>query len=168
MTSPRSSADGAVGVGVNGSRNSIAALRRADRQARRRLSALEIVYVIHPGAGAAEAAAARDLLRQTVRAALPDGPRVLAGRRVERGEPADILVQLSNGAELLVIGSRDIAGYHVLGGPTVSHCLDYAFCPVDICADHAAHAGRADQAAHAGRAAHAAHAGHAAHAAHAV
>jgi K+-sensing histidine kinase KdpD len=140
MTSPRSSTDGAVVVGVDGSRNSIAALRRADRQAGRRLSFLEIVYVIRAGACETEVTAARDLLRRIVRAALPDGPRVRAGRRVERGNPADILVRLSKGAELLVIGSRARAGQHVLGGPTVSHCLDYAFCPVDICADHAAHA----------------------------
>lgn len=139
MTSPQRSAGGAVVVGVDGSRNSIAALRRADRQARRRLAALEVVYVIRPDAGAAEAADARDMLRRTVEVALPEGPRVNAGRSVERGDPAAVLVHLSRSAELLVIGSR-AGAWHVLTGPTVTHCLDYALCPVDICADHAAHA----------------------------
>lgn len=140
MTSPQCSAEGAVVVGVDGSRNSIAALRRADRQARRRLAALEIVYVIRADAGADEAVAARDTLRRAVEAALPDAPRIPAGRRVERGEPAAVLVHLSRGAGLLVIGSRAGDWEHVLTGPTVNHCLDYAFCPVDICADHGAHA----------------------------
>jgi nucleotide-binding universal stress UspA family protein len=137
MDRQQSGRDGEVVVGVDGSPNSIAALRRAARQARRRLSELMIVYVIPVGSGAVEAEAAGDTLSGAVQAAFPDGLRMAAGRRVERGEPAKVLVWLSRRAELLVIGSRTSPTHdHILGGPTVSHCLDYAYCPVDICADH--------------------------------
>ena len=144
MNSPQGGHDRAVVVGVSGSRNSIMALRRAAGQARGRMAALEVVHVIRATSGTAEAAAASDWLSRTVRAAFPDGLRVLARRRVERGDAARILVRLSKGAELLVIGSQTSPRQeHILSGPTVSHCLDFAHCPVDICADHRAHADHA-------------------------
>ena len=146
MNSPQGGHDRAVVVGVSGSRNSIMALRRAAGQARGRMAALEVVHVIRATSGTAEAAAASDWLSRTVRAAFPDGLRVLYRRRIEHGDPARILVRLSQQAQLLVIGSQTSPRQeHVLGGPTVSHCLDFAHCPVDICADHRAHA--ADHAA---------------------
>ena len=59
---------------------------------------------------------------------------------VEPGEPAAVLVRLSASAELLVIGARAHSEEgNLLGGVTVPRCLDRAWCPVDICADQAAH-----------------------------
>jgi nucleotide-binding universal stress UspA family protein len=141
MNSPQARHGRAVLVGLSGSRNSIVALRRAVTQARWRMAVLEVVHVVRPASSAGEAAAASDWLNRTVRAAFPDGLRVTARRRIERGDPAPVLVRLSKDAELLVIGSQTNPRHeHVLGGPTVSHCLDFAHCPVDVCADHRAHA----------------------------
>lgn len=142
MNIPQARRGRTVVVGVSGSRNSMAALRRAVGQARLQMAALEIVHVIRAAddAGDAAAAAAGDWLNRTVRGAFPDGLRVPARRRIECGDPARVLVRLSRGADLLVIGSQTTPWQeHVLAGRTVSHCLDYAHCPVDVCADHGAH-----------------------------
>ena len=135
--SARWTGQGRVIAAVDGSPNSVAALRRAVSQARRRHAELDIVYVLPSGTDAGAAAAGQDLLACAVRQAFPDGLPVTARCRVERGEPGPALVRLSEGAELLVIGGhRDCEHGDVLGGEIVSRCLGYAHCPVNICADH--------------------------------
>jgi nucleotide-binding universal stress UspA family protein len=127
-------------VGVDGSPNSVAALRRAVMQAAQRHAELELAYVVAPGAGPLALETGTQLLKDVVGRAFPGGPGVPARLVVESGEPAAVLVRLSASAELLVIGARAHSGEgNLLGGVTVPRCMDRALCPVDICADQAAH-----------------------------
>jgi nucleotide-binding universal stress UspA family protein len=127
-------------VGVDGSPNSVAALRRAVMQAGQRHAELELAYVVAPGAGPPAIAAGIQQLTDVAGRAFPGGLGVPARLVVEPGEPAAVLVRLSASAELLVIGARAHSEEgNLLGGVTVPRCLDRAWCPVDICADQAAH-----------------------------
>jgi nucleotide-binding universal stress UspA family protein len=119
---------------VDGSPNSLAALGRAIAQARLRHAGLDVVRVIPEDAGEPAAAAARAGLRELIARLGPDVPVRL---RVERGDPAAVLLVVSAGAELLVIGARAHSAHgNMFGGGTVPRCLDYAQCHVDVCADH--------------------------------
>lgn len=130
-----------VVVGVDGTPNSLAALRRAADQAGQRDARLEIVYVIPAGANGAAEASGYEMLNMAVRHVSPRGLDRPADRLVARGKAAETLVQLSAGAELLVIGARIHSGYgNLLGGDVVSYCLSHARGTVDICADQRAHA----------------------------
>jgi nucleotide-binding universal stress UspA family protein len=126
-----------VVVGVDGSPNSLAALGRAITQARLRDAELDVVRVIPEDAGEPAAAAARAALREFIARIGPGGPDVPVRLRVERGKPAAVLLVVSAGAELLVIGARSHSAHgNMFGGDTVPRCLDYAQCHVDVCADH--------------------------------
>jgi nucleotide-binding universal stress UspA family protein len=126
-----------VVVGVDGSPNSLAALRRAIAQARLRNAELDVVRVLPEDADEPTAAAARTGLRELIARLGPDGPGVPVRLRVERGDPAAVLLVVSAGAELLVIGARAHSAHgNMFGGDTVPRCLDYAQCHVDVCADH--------------------------------
>lgn len=123
-----------VVVGVDGSPNSLAALRRAIAQAHLRNAELHVIRVIPEDADEPTAAAAQAALRDLIARFGPDVPVRL---RVERGEPAAVLLVVSAGAELLVIGARAHSAHgNLFGGDTVPRCLDYAQCHVDVCADH--------------------------------
>lgn len=127
-------------AGIDGSPNSVAALRRAVTQAALRHAELELVHVVAPGAGPLAVEAGMQQLRDVVGRAFPDGPGVPARFVVESGEPAAVLIRLSAGAELMVIGAREHSEEgNLLGGVTVPRCMDRALCLVDICADQAAH-----------------------------
>jgi nucleotide-binding universal stress UspA family protein len=126
-----------VVVGVDGSPNSLAALRRAIAQARMRDAELDVVRVIPEDAGEPAATAARAALRALIARLGSGRPDVPVRLRVERGDPAAVLLIVSAGAELLVIGARAHSAHgNMLGGDTVPRCLDYAQCHVDVCADH--------------------------------
>ena len=126
-----------VVVGVDGSPNSLAALGRAIAQARLRNAELDAVRVVPEDADEPAAAAAQAALRELIARFGPDGPDVPVRLRVERGEPAAVLLIVSAGAELLVIGARAHSAHgNMFGGDTVPRCLDYAQCHVDVCADH--------------------------------
>ena len=132
-------------VGVDGSRNSLVALCRAADEARTRGAGLELVYVLPPGSAPAAIASGYAMLDMSVRCCAPDGLDVPAHRMVAGGDPAQILVELSEDAAVLVVGARlNSESGNLLGGDVVSYCLSRARCPIDICADHQAHARRAD------------------------
>jgi nucleotide-binding universal stress UspA family protein len=135
-----------VVVGVDGSPNSVAALRRAVKQARRLGAVVEVVHVVDGETDPATRGAGRDaaldagrrLIAGVMAKTFPEGPQVSVRERVERGEPASVLVKVSEDADRLVIGAREHSGYgNLFGGVTVLGCLDHARCPVDVCADHA-------------------------------
>ncbi len=129
-------------VGVDGSPNSVAALHRAVAEARRGGTVLEVVLVI-PGCPDPDGyAAALIKLSDILTLEYPDGPGVPVREKVEHGDPATTLVELADGAALLVIGARARSeAAHPLGGEVVPVCLSRAPCPLAICADHSQRAG---------------------------
>ena len=133
---------GRVVTGVDGTPNSLAALRQAVYQARTRGAGLEIVYVIPAGANEAAEASGYEMLDIALRHVAPEGPGGPVDRVVVRGEPGEVLVRLSADADLLVIGARIHSEYgNLLGGDVAPYCLARASCRVDICADQRARAG---------------------------
>lgn len=140
MTSPLECAGqpGQVIVGVDGSPNSMAALRRAIVQASERGAGLEMIYVIPWEADLATVAAGYAMLEVAARCMAAAGLCVHNARRtVQCGDPAEVLVERSAGAQLLVIGGRfhSETGGNLLGGDVVPYAFGHAACPVDICAD---------------------------------
>ena len=131
-----------VVAGVDGTPNSVAALHRAVTEARRRGTSLDVVLVI-PGEPNPEAyAAGLEMLTGLLIHEFPRGLGVPVQRVVEHGDPARILVQLSRGAGVLVLGAPSAAAAgHPLSGEVVLGCLDGADCPVIVCANHGLTAG---------------------------
>jgi nucleotide-binding universal stress UspA family protein len=136
-------------VGVDQSAGSLAALRFALEEARLRHATLRVVHAWqygYIGAGFMEGSyplvggdikelqeAGEADLEATVRAAVPDTGEVSIERRVLEGRPAEVLVEQSLGADLLVVGSRGHGGFAELLLGSVSHqCASHAKCPVVI------------------------------------
>jgi nucleotide-binding universal stress UspA family protein len=135
---------GRVIAGVDGSEASRRALRWAADHAARHGVGLDIVHAwsvpyFSYGAGASEeteaaATAARELVDEEegwliAQGAAPADRRVL----LDEGDPASSLVSRSEGAEILVVGSRGrgrLAGL-VLGSVS-QRCIDHAVCPVAV------------------------------------
>jgi nucleotide-binding universal stress UspA family protein len=140
-TSPR------VVVGVDGSAPAALALEEAAAEAVMRHARLDIVHVWHPpdpfgplGAvnALAEVVAFRDAATSLLDA-IVDGPLARLVHRPEhvqkilvRGhDPGRVLVEVAEGAQLLVVGSRgrgSLAG--LLLGSVSQHCAHHARCPV--------------------------------------
>ncbi len=136
-----------VVVGVDGSPSSKAALAWALRQAEETHAGVEAVIAWHYPAtvagvpfapigpledGGYDDFAARvlsDALRETVD---PHGP-VKVSSTVREGNPARVLLDASEGAELLVVGSRGHGGFaEALLGSVSQACVQHAQCPVVI------------------------------------
>ncbi|GGV40794.1 universal stress protein [Actinomadura cremea] len=139
MSDENSSA--AIVVGVDGSPASLDALRWAARQAEltgaelRAVSAWRlpsfgypIEYVDEEVEGAVDAE-----LGRAVREALGETPRVPVSRVVVQGHPAPVLVEQSENAELLVVGSHGRGAFAgMLLGSVSAHCVHHARCPVVV------------------------------------
>jgi len=145
---------GRILVGIDGSPASFAAVRWAGREAQLRGMRVHVVhvrdrglptphYAPHPRTGGpSEAGAAEgEILQAVVREAL--GPQPPAGVQVELadGLPARVLIDLSVGAEMLVLGSasRETSGFAAPAvqhrnplGPVARDCLHAAPCPVVV------------------------------------
>lgn len=100
-------ADRRVVVGVDGSPGSAAAFVRAASQARQRNATLDVVYVLPEDADARAAILARVMLGEFTRRVCPYGVGAPVRFRVERGNPQAVLLLVSAGAELLIIGHED-------------------------------------------------------------
>jgi nucleotide-binding universal stress UspA family protein len=133
-------------VGVSGSRASVAAMRWAADEARRRHARLRVIRAWDPSqraapyAGVGEGRPAEDTrvaldsgLAAAVRAAFgPVRPACLHTELAE-GVPERVLIARSADADLLVLGtprSQDAAGLSV--GPVLRTCLMRARCPVVV------------------------------------
>ncbi|MBW6436901.1 universal stress protein [Actinoplanes hulinensis] len=130
-------------VGVDGSPPARAALRWAARQARLTGSRLYAVtawqipayYGWVPTAPEEDMAeAAGKVLTTAVNSVFGDAPPdVEVVERVEPGHPAQVLVDLSAHACLLVVGSR---GHSTFGGALIGsvsqQCVQHAHCPVVV------------------------------------
>jgi len=134
-------------VGVDGSKCSHSALRFALEEARIRKARLRVVVVWHVplaayGAGWApppprltedSEAAAKEVLEEALGAVKEDGGSVEIEPVVREGQPANVLVEASADAELLVVGSRGRGGFRELMLGSVSQqCAHHARCPVTI------------------------------------
>jgi nucleotide-binding universal stress UspA family protein len=129
-------------VGVDGSQNSQTALFWAVDEARRRNATVRAIYAWHQPfiGGYAElgeidlgdySAEAEAVLKSAVAAVDTAGvtvePEVIAGR------PAQVLVEQSKGASLLVVGSRGRGGFSgLLLGSVSQQAAHHAPCPVVI------------------------------------
>jgi nucleotide-binding universal stress UspA family protein len=140
MALPQHSAGppGQVVVGVDGSPNSMEALRHALRRAAERGTGVEMIYVIPADAGPAAVVAGYTMLGAAGRCVAAAGLCVHNMRQtVVCGDPAEVLVKRSVGAQMLVVGGRfhsENSG-NLLGGDVLPYVLGHAVCPVDICAN---------------------------------
>lgn len=145
-------------VGVDGSRQSLAALRWAVEDARFRGATVETVYVFEntpswrlygyregstrpdPRAGPdlrredeLGGAHAQGLVEGMVHEVVGDEDVPIDSLVVEDRHPARVLVDRSEGADMLVVGSRGRGGFSELLLGSVSHqCATHARCPVVI------------------------------------
>jgi nucleotide-binding universal stress UspA family protein len=138
------SSSGRIVVGVDGSDASLDAVRFALRQAELTGSRVEAVTSWqYPTQYGVEfygeeldwdtiAATTLESALRDVRGA-PPGSSVVVEQRVQRGHPAEVLVEASDGAELLVVGSRGHGGFvGMLVGSVSEHVIAHAYCPVVV------------------------------------
>jgi nucleotide-binding universal stress UspA family protein len=72
-------------------------------------------------------------LDQTLREVLADDAALDIERVVEAGDPATVLLRRSEGADLLVVGSRGHGGFsRLLVGSVSEKCVRYATCSVVV------------------------------------
>ena len=129
-------------VGVDGSEQSIDALRQADRLSRLLGARIEAVttwsypVALSPYAMAAEPSfeeIAKDTLEEALKDAYGSDRPALLTTVVQHGHPAQVLIERSTGAEMLVLGSRGRGGFAgLLLGSVSSECASHANCPVLI------------------------------------
>ena len=142
VTPPLTSSGARVVVGVDGSPSSLDALRWAHRVGAALGLAIDAVscwdFPAEYGAGLVpvafdpDADAARVLATSLSKAF---GDAVPAGLRssTHQGHPAKVLIELSAGAEMLVVGSRGHGGFvGLLIGSVSAHCAEHAKCPVVV------------------------------------
>jgi nucleotide-binding universal stress UspA family protein len=140
---------GVIVVGVDHSQGAKAALEFALCEAKLRQVTLRAVHAwqfsleipgieegFYPAVGADLSdlrSAAEAALEVTIDVAIPDVGGVTLERRVVEGAPSAVLVDQSQDAELLVVGSRGRGGFAgLLLGSVSAQCAHHAACPVVI------------------------------------
>jgi nucleotide-binding universal stress UspA family protein len=136
-----------VVVGVDGSPESVAALAWAGRYAAATGARVRAMLAWHyPGAVggpptevAPEAIRGqteeqmRDSLGESVAAAFPGGAPAGLESTLAYGHAAEVLIEASKDADLLVVGSRGHRAFTgMLVGSVSLHCVTGAFCPVVV------------------------------------
>lgn len=129
-------------VGVDGSDSSRQALQWAVRQARLTGATVDAVICwLHPTVyGRAPVSVDRELghaagkvLAQAVAEAFDDGVPTGIRESAILGNAAEVLLEQSRGADLLVVGSRGHGGFTgALLGSVGQHCVQHASCPVVV------------------------------------
>ena len=144
---------GRIVVGVDGSEGSWRALELAATQAHRTGSVLELVccwvypatvapYGLPPSPTDYEVVTAR-IMQDAVAKATAWAPEVQLEPRIEKAAPALALVAASEGADLLVVGSRGLGGFtSLLLGSVSQYCTHHAHCPVLVVPAPASHPDR--------------------------
>lgn len=140
---------GRVVVGIDGSETSRRAARWAAREARLRGAKLELVSAwqvplygyAHLGSVTAVSGDivkglvenAEEHLAEATREARVEGGDIELESIAAEGQPANVLLQVSEGADLLVLGSRGLGGFReLLLGSVSQQCAQHASCPVVI------------------------------------
>ncbi|MDH6574689.1 universal stress protein [Kitasatospora sp. MAP5-34] len=132
-------------VGVDGSPSSKQALRWAVGQARLTGAVVEAVicWLFPTMYGRAPMSVDRELghvagkvLAQAVDETVGDDPPAEIRESAVLGNAAEVLLERSHGAELLVVGSRGHGGFAgALLGSVGQHCVQHAHCPVVVVRD---------------------------------
>lgn len=132
-------ANGRIVVGVDGSPGGRRALEWALDEARRRDAVLEVVHAwTYPPteftvAPEEFAVAAAEVITEAVEEAADIDPSVAVKSEVRQQPAAPALVELSKGADLLVVGSRGRGGFAgLLLGSVSQQCVNHAHCPVVV------------------------------------
>ncbi len=131
-------------VGVDGSPESVAALTWAARYGKACGGAIRALLVWHyPSAvGPAPPGVAPESISDEVRATMTrhltaaiakGAPDAQVEPLIGYGHPAEVLVDASREADLLVVGSRGHGAFTgMLVGSVSLHCVHHAFCPVVV------------------------------------
>lgn len=134
-------------AGVDGSPSSISALRWAIRQAALTGAAVDAVIAwYYPAATVGYGWAptgtdvgfdfketAEKVLADAIASAVGPGSNVGVRARVVEGNPAQVLLDACDGADLLVVGSRGHGGFtEALLGSVSQHLVHHAPCPVVV------------------------------------
>jgi nucleotide-binding universal stress UspA family protein len=125
-------------VGVDGSPQSAHALSWACRRGDTvravyawSLGASGEDWISRPGVSAEGQRRAEQMLREAVERVRSDHPAVNVETAVIEGPPAQVLVDMSADADLLVVGSR--GGFsELLLGSVSQQCVHHARCPVTV------------------------------------
>jgi nucleotide-binding universal stress UspA family protein len=139
--------DHRIVVGVDGSPSSCAALRWAVQQAALTGSAVDAVIAWHDPASyggygwliadTSYAEPAAKTLSDAVTSTLKDGSGVTVRQHVVEGNPARVLLDAAEGADLLVVGNRGHGGFaEMLLGSVSQHCVHHSPCPVVVIRGH--------------------------------
>lgn len=132
-----------VVVGVDGSPSSYAALRWAARYARSVGGVVEAVCAWDTPseigwAGPAidpefDLVQARERFAEELRAVFPEEHPAGLREELVEGDPSEVLIRASQGAEVLVVGSRGRGGFaRAMLGSVSQRCAQHAACPVVI------------------------------------
>ncbi len=146
MTQPSGESERRIVVGVDGSPSSKAALAWAVRQARLTGAVVEAVmawefpanygYVLPMPDDADLGGVAAEVVSEAIAEASTPGEPVTIRPKVVAGHPAEVLLDASQGAELLVVGNRGRGGFTAaLLGSVSQHCVQHATCPVVVIRD---------------------------------
>ena len=135
-------------VGVDGSDSSRAALQWAYEEAAHHDASLVAVSTWHPpalplgpGYGSMPPEGyetqperdARELLEKLTGELEPREPAVDVRISISKGNPAKVLIDMSQGADLVVVGSRGRGGFAgMLLGSVSQHLVAHAACPVVV------------------------------------
>jgi nucleotide-binding universal stress UspA family protein len=124
-------------VGVDGSEDAIKALEWAAVQADRTGAVLEIQTTYDPG----YVFITQDEVKRTMERIVKEAaarvaklaPRVTTKSEIHEESPATALIEASDGADLLVVGSRGLGGFEgLLLGSVSQKCCLHARCPLTI------------------------------------
>ncbi len=136
-----------VVVGVDGSGQSVAALRWAARYAAATGAVMRAVLAWHYPSAAAQPPVGRapasvrseteeimqGVLDEAVARAFGGQPAAEVETRLSYGHPAAVLIDASKEADLLVVGSSGHGAFTgMLVGSVSIHCVTSAFCPVTV------------------------------------
>jgi nucleotide-binding universal stress UspA family protein len=140
--------DRRIVAGVDGSASSLEALRWAIRQAELTGSSVDAVIAWQPPAASGlgwgvvmiddtdYAELAAKTLAEAISTAADPASRVRVRPLVGEGNAAQVLLDASAGADLLVVGSRGHGGFaSALLGSVSLHCTHHSRCPVVVIRD---------------------------------
>jgi len=142
-----------VVVGVDGSEESVAALRWAAHYAAAAGASVRAIQVWHyptaasvPPVGLAPPSVSSDVeeritaaLAEAVAKAAPDASAEPIHSEIRYGHPAQVLIEQSRHADLLVVGRSGHGAFvGMLVGSVSQHCVAAAECPVVVVRDRAA------------------------------